>query len=135
MLEHETFIKVRYKETDQMGVVHHGNYASYLELARLDWLDKLGFSYKRMEAEGVMLPVYKLDFTFKLPAYFEDQLCIKTSLEKMPRVSIIFNYEIFNQHKKLLTTAQSTLVFVNKNNWHPIPCPKPILEELRRRTI
>ena len=131
MITHETLIRVRYSETDQMGVVHHGNYASYLELARLDWLEKLGFSYKKMEAEGIMLPVYKLDFVFKNPAYFDDILCVKTSLQRLPRASIIFNYEIYNQHKKLLTTAQSTLVFVNKKEWKPMPCPQEILDRLK----
>ena len=64
MKSHNTFVKVRYAETDQMGVVHHGNYAEYLEIARLDWLSALGISYKSMEEEGVMLPVYELHFKF-----------------------------------------------------------------------
>ncbi len=131
MFTHEVFIKVRYQETDQMGVVHHANYASYLELSRIEWLEKLGFSYKKMEESGIMLPVYKLDFVFKNPAYFDDVLCVKTGLEKLPNASIVFNYEIYNQDKKLLTTAQSTLVFVNKKTWRPISCPEAILERLR----
>lgn len=135
MFTHETFIRVRYQETDQMGVVHHGNYASYLELSRIEWLDAVGFSYKKLESEGIMLPVYKLDFVFKSPAYFDDELRVRTSLEKLPRASIIFNYEIYNQHGKLLTTAQSILVFVNKNNWKPISCPGVILERLKELKI
>jgi acyl-CoA thioester hydrolase len=56
MNTHQTKIKVRYGETDQMGVVYHGNYANYLEIGRLDWLDAIGVSYKEMEANDVMLP-------------------------------------------------------------------------------
>ena len=80
MKSHNTYVKVRYAETDQMGVVHHGNYADYLELARLDWLDKLGISYKSMEKEGVKLPVYELHFKFIKSALFDDELKIVTKL-------------------------------------------------------
>lgn len=131
MYIHESFIRVRYQETDQMGVVHHGNYATYLEVARIDWLNAVGFSYKKLEDEGIMLPVYKLDFVFRSPAYFDDELCVRTSLKELPGARIIFNYEIYNQHEKLLTTAQSILVFINKKNWRPISCPDVILERLK----
>jgi acyl-CoA thioester hydrolase len=60
MIENNTQIKVRYAETDQMGVVHHANYALYLELARIEWLSMLGFSYAEMEKQGVILPVVSL---------------------------------------------------------------------------
>ncbi|HBO30667.1 MAG TPA: thioesterase, partial [Leeuwenhoekiella sp.] len=58
MKTHNSSVKVRYGETDQMGVVYHGNYAQYLEVARIEWLSDLGVSYKKMEENGVMLPVY-----------------------------------------------------------------------------
>ncbi|UZO79355.1 acyl-CoA thioesterase [Aquimarina sp. ERC-38] len=124
----ETQIKVRYSETDQMGVVYHGNYAQYLELARIDWLAKLGISYKEMEAEGIMLPVYEISFKFKKSAFFDDTLTVKTYLRKIPTVSIIFSYEILNQHGKLLTIATTTLVFVNSKTRKPITCPDYILK-------
>lgn len=124
----KTQIKVRYAETDQMGIVYHGNYAQYLELARIDWLSKLGVSYKKMEEQGIMLPVYKIDLKFKKSAYFDDTLTVKTCLEKIPTASIFFSYEIFNQHKELLTIASTTLVFVNHKTRKPITCPDYILK-------
>ena len=63
---HQTNIKVRYAETDQMGVVYHGNYAQYLEIGRLEWLNFLGVSYKDMESNNVMLPVVELMFLLVL---------------------------------------------------------------------
>ena len=66
MKDHLSILKVRYAETDQMGVVHHGNYAQYLEIARIDWLEKIGISYKSMEKNGIMLPVYEMNFKFKI---------------------------------------------------------------------
>lgn len=126
----ETKLKVRYSETDQMGVVHHGNYAQYLELARIDWLAKLGISYKSMEESGIMLPVFTLDFKFKKSAFFDDELTVKTFLRKIPTVKIIFDYEIYNQQQELLTTASTTLVFVNSASRKPISCPPYIIDKI-----
>ncbi len=131
MKSHNTYVKVRYAETDQMGVVHHGNYAEYLEIARLDWLDTLGVSYKSMEKEGVMLPVYELHFKFIKSAKFDDKLKIVTKLKKAPSVKIEFDYEIYNQDEELLTTANTVLVFMDTHSRKPIRCPEYILNKLK----
>ncbi|MCX2837609.1 thioesterase family protein [Salinimicrobium sp. MT39] len=130
MKSHFTYVKVRYAETDQMGVVYHGNYAQYLEIARIDWLDAIGISYRKMEEEGVMLPVYELNLKFKKSAKFDDELKIETRLKKKPGVRIEFEYEIFNQHGELLTEAETTLIFVDMEKNKPIKCPQHILEKL-----
>ena len=130
MKSHFTYVKVRYAETDQMGVVYHGNYAQYLEIARIDWLEAIGISYKKMEEEGVMLPVYELNLKFKKSAKFDDELKIITRLKKKPGVRIEFEYEIFNQHGELLTEAETTLIFMDMEKNKPIRCPQPILEKL-----
>lgn len=130
MKSHESNVKVRYSETDQMGVVHHGNYAQYFEIARLEWLATLGVSYKTMEEEGVMLPVYELNTKFLKPAFFEDELVIKVRLKETPSVKIIFEYFIYNQKGELLTTAFTTLVFMDAKTRKPIRCPEYILEAL-----
>lgn len=131
MKRHHTFVKVRYAETDQMGVVYHGNYPQYLEIARLDWLDQLGVSYKTMEAEGVMLPVYQLNIKFIRPAIFDDVLRIETQLKELPRARIEFFYEIFNEKLELTTTASTILVFMDAKTKKPIRCPDYILEKLK----
>lgn len=131
MLENTIKLRVRYGETDQMGYVYHGNYASYFEMGRIDWLRKLGISYKEMEANGVMLPVYKLNTKFLKPAFYDDELYIKTSLKETPGVRISFNYKIFNQEDELITTAETELVFINMKTNRPMRCPKYILEKLQ----
>ena len=131
MFEYKSLVKVRYAETDQMGVVYHGNYAIYLELARIEWLNQLGVSYKNMEKNGVMLPVYEMNFSFLKSAYFDDTLTIETSLQEMPRARIVFNYQIFNQSEELLSKASTTLVFVNMKTNRPMRCPDYILEKLK----
>lgn len=125
-----SFVKVRYAETDQMGVVYHGNYAQYLELARIEWLSALGISYKTMEEEGVMLPVYKLDITYKKSAVFDDEIRVQTSLREIPSARIIFDYKIFNKQEQLLTIASTELVFINRKTNKPMRCPSYILDKL-----
>jgi acyl-CoA thioester hydrolase len=130
MLCHTTDVKVRYGETDQMGVVYHGNYAQYFEIGRTDWLSALGFSYKSMELEGLMLPVVILNINYCKSAFYDDILTIKTTLIKMPKVSIEFDYEIKNAQGELITTAYSKLVFVDAKTRLPRQCPQIFLDQL-----
>ena len=130
MKSHTTYVQVRYAETDQMGVVYHGNYAQYLEIARIDWLSALDISYREMEEQGVMLPVYELNCQFKKSARFDDLLRIETTLSRNPGVRIMFDYRIFNQKNELLTKATTTLVFMDIKQGKPIRCPQYVLDKL-----
>ncbi|NJB35885.1 acyl-CoA thioesterase [Croceivirga sp. JEA036] len=123
--------RVRYGETDQMGVVYHGKYADYLEVGRVEWLRALGVSYKTMEEDGVMLPVINLQILYKKSAKYDDLITVKTILRKVPGVRIIFDYEIYNENKELLVEASTTLVFMDKLKMKPIKCPSYILDKLR----
>jgi acyl-CoA thioester hydrolase len=127
-----TSLRVRYGETDQMGIVYYGNYAQYLEQGRTEWLRALGFSYKWMEQNNVHLPVIHLDIDYKSPAYYDDVLTITTSLVKIPTVRIEFYYEIHNQEATLLVTANTTLVFVNSNTKKLMKAPQYLLDKLTK---
>ncbi len=127
----KTNLRVRYGETDQMGYVYHGNYAAYIEVGRLEWLRGLGISYKDMEEEGIMLPVYDISIRYIKPAFYDDVLEITTTIKKTPSVRIEFYYEIRNQKNELVTTAKTTLVFLNKISRKPIRCPAYFLERLQ----
>lgn len=126
----EIQIRVRYGETDQMGVVYHGNYALYLEMGRIEWLRKLGISYKKMEEEGVMLPVVSLNVNYKKPAGYDELINVKTQLKCMPSVKIEFDYEITNINGEILTTASTILVFIDAQTKKPIKAPKYILDAI-----
>ncbi|MGA8855319.1 MAG: thioesterase family protein [Christiangramia sp.] len=130
MKSHETYVKVRYAETDQMGVVHHGNYPQYLEIARIDWLESLGISYKSMEEEGIMLPVFELKLKYHKPITFDENLKIETRLREAPNVKIIFDYSIFNESGEKVTSATSILVFMDSKTRKPIRCPQYIHDKL-----
>jgi acyl-CoA thioester hydrolase len=126
MMITETKIRVRYGETDQMGVVYHGNYALYFEEARTDALRQIGVTYKSMEASGVMMPVVNLTIDYKRPAKYDDLLTIKTTLRSLPTVKIVLEYEVFNEELTLLATGNSTLVFVDMITNKPVRCPESL---------
>ena len=130
MREYEFTVRVRYAETDQMGVVYHGNYAQYFEMGRVEWLRNLGVSYKWMEENGVMLPVVSLKMNYKKPARYDDVLRVKTILKSQTSVKIEFDYEIYNEQNQLLTTGYSMLVFVDMKTGRPIAPPKYVSDKI-----
>ena len=130
MKNFSTNIRIRYGETDQMGVVYHGNYATFFEVARTEWLRSLGVTYKSMEDSGVMLPVISLSFNFIKPAKYDDILTVHVFLKKKPLVKIDFDYEIINQNKEKLSTGNSVLAFMDMKTNRPTKCPDYILEKL-----
>jgi len=130
MHKNEISFRVRYGETDQMGVVYHGNYANYLEVGRLGWLTDLGISYKTMEENGVILPVISLNINYKKSALYDDLITVVTKLKKTPVVKIEFDYEIYNQKEELLVTANTVLAFLDKESKRPMKCPDYVLDKL-----
>ena len=130
MKEHQYEVRVRYSETDQMGVVYHGNYAQYFEMGRVEWLRNLGVSYKWMEENGIMLPVVALNINYKKPARYDDLLIVKTIFKSQSSVKIEFDYEIYNESQELLTIGHSVLVFVDMKTGRPTQPPEYINEKL-----
>jgi acyl-CoA thioester hydrolase len=130
MEKHTTEIRVRYGETDQMGVVYHGNYAQFLEVARVEWLRSIDISYKKMEDDGIMLPVVNLNINFKKPAIYDEVLSIQTKLREKPGLKITIDQVIYNKKGDLLTTSEITLVFVNMVSKRPMQCPDHLLRKL-----
>ena len=130
MKKSSTKTRIRYSETDQMGVVYHGNYAQFFEMGRTEWLRSLGVTYKDMEMNGIILPVVSLNLTFIKSALYDDILTIHTFLKKEPMVKIEFNYEIKNQLDELICTGSSVLAFINSKNMKPTRCPDYLLKGL-----
>ncbi len=122
--------RVRYGETDKMGVVYHGNYAQYLEMGRVEWLRSLGISYRSMEENGIMLPVISLQLQYKKSAYYDDLLTVETRLVKTPSVKIIFDYKIYNEARELLVEANTVLAFMDMKTNKPTKCPDYVLEKI-----
>lgn len=113
-----------------MGIVYYGNYATYLEQGRTEWLRDMGFSYKWMEDNGIHLPVVELSIKFKAPARYDDVLTVTTTLRKIPTYRIDFHYEIHNQEGQHLITGDTSLVFVNSVTNKLQKAPDYLLEKL-----
>jgi acyl-CoA thioester hydrolase len=109
----ETKLRVRYAETDQMGIVYHGNYFEFFEVARVEAIRQLGYTYADMEKEGVVMPIVEVHARYLRPALYDELLTIKTILKEMPvNYKIEFHHEVLNENDELLTTGRVILFFM-----------------------
>ena len=115
MYECETKIRVRYGETDQMGVVYYGNYSLYYEEARTDAIRQLGVPYSELEEKGIMMPVARMNIKYVMGAKYDELLTVKTIIEEMPSRSIKFRNEIYNEEDYLINIGEVTLLFIDSN--------------------
>ncbi|MFV8375288.1 acyl-CoA thioesterase [Flavobacterium sp. LB1P62] len=132
MKDHQIQVRVRYSETDQMGVVYHGNYVPYFEIGRVEWLRDKGISYKSMEESGIALPIVSMNINYKKSARYDELLTVHTTFKSQSSVKIEFDCAIYNESDELLTTAQFILVFVSLKTGRPTAPPVYILELLKR---
>ncbi|MBU2019752.1 MAG: acyl-CoA thioesterase [Bacteroidetes bacterium] len=121
--KHITQVRVRYGETDQMGYCYYGNYAQYFEVGRVETMRTLGCSYKKLEADGIMLPVSDFQVKYFRPALYDDLLSIKTEIVELRGPRIVFDYEITNEKNEIISKASTTLVFVKKETMRPTSPP------------
>ena len=130
MYTSETSLRVRFAETDQMGYVYYGNYATYYEVARVDSLRQLGLTYKELEQMGIMMPVLENKSIFLSPALYDDNLKIVTTIRERPGVRIRFEYEILNEGGELIHKGETLLAFVNMDSGKPCRPPAAFTEVL-----
>jgi len=131
MYQHESHIRVRYAETDQMGYVYYGNYSAYYESGRVEALRALGLTYRKMEAEGVMMPVLENISKYYKPARYDDLLTIKTRIEAWPKVKVRFHYDIYNENGDHLHKGETLLIFIDIASGRPCAMPKDMAEALK----
>lgn len=122
---------MRYAETDQMNVVYYGNYAQYFEVGRVESIRQLGYTYKDMEASGVIMPVVDLHVRYLRPATYDDLLTIKTQIRELPvNHQIEFYQEVFNEAGKMLTSGKVTLYFLELTTRRKTNMPEVLRERL-----
>jgi acyl-CoA thioester hydrolase len=125
-------VRVRYAETDQMNIVYHGNYAQYFEVGRVESIRQLGFTYKEMEATGVIMPLVELHIKYIRPAHYDDLLAIKTMVKELPAGHRIeFFQEVYNEAGKLLTTGKVVLYFIDAKTKAKTTMPDALKEKLQ----
>lgn len=123
--------RVRYADIDQMGYMYYGNYAKLYEIGRVEALRSLGLRYRDLEETGVIMPVYENKSRFIIPAKYDDLVTIRVIIKEIPKVRIIFHYEVYNEEQILLHTGETTLVFLKTANNRITVCPIEILEKLQ----
>lgn len=106
--------KVNYYETDKMGITHHSNYVRYMEEARLHFLDELGWSFDKLEEEGISSPVISISCNYKKTTTFPDEIYIEVFVEKLSAFKTVFGY-IFTVNQEVVFTASSSHCFFDKN--------------------
>lgn len=114
---------VLYHQVDQMGIVHHAQYLYFLEQTRIEWLHNQGVSFAQLERDGILLPLTKLSINYKSPLHFDDTFFVHLSLDFFDRSFVTFSYVIEDEKEKELTTATTTLVFVDASTRKVIRCP------------
>ena len=135
MYSFETKIRVRYGETDQMSFVYYGVYAQYYEVGRVELLRSLGFTYKELEEMGFALPVVNLNINYKKPAYYDDELIIRTTIKELPSAKITFYYEMLNANNELLNIGEVVLVFVNKETGKACFAPEIVINKFKEKLV
>lgn len=131
MFTTETQIRVRYAETDQMGVVYHSNYFPYFETARAESIRQLGFTYADMEKMGIIMPVIEVQCRYLRPAVYDDLLTIKVILKELPvHHKIEFHHEVFNEKNDLLATGKIILYFMESKTMKRTTMPVELLKKL-----
>ncbi|HKK81974.1 MAG TPA: thioesterase family protein [Prolixibacteraceae bacterium] len=130
IIEESITRRVRYSDTDQMGFMHHSNYARYYEDARTALFRKLKMPYSEVEKEGLLMPVFKMDAHFKQPLRYEEAFTVTTWLEKMPASTITFHYEIANEKKEVVHTAKVVLAFLSSKTGKAFRPPRKLLNVL-----
>src|SRR4051812_23908298 len=114
MLTGESTIRVRYAETDRMGLLHHANYLVYFEQARTELLRQAGGSYKDLEDRGYFLVITRVEVKYKNPVHYDDVLTIRTTVTRTTPVRLEHGYQVFRQDGTLACEAATTLACVDR---------------------
>lgn len=131
MFTSETFLDVRYYETDLMGIVHHSNYIRYFECGRNDALIKLGIPITAIEAAGIMMPVVSVNCVYKKPAKNGDRLRLVSTISEMPKAKIKIDTTIYNTADEVVCYGNVTLGFIHSDTRRPTRAPQSIVTKFQ----
>ncbi|MCL1630612.1 acyl-CoA thioesterase [Sporolactobacillus sp. CPB3-1] len=120
MNECTTKIAVRYNETDKMGIVHHSQYVIYFEIARTQFVRQAGIPYRKIEEDGLMMPVLGVEVHYHSPAYYDDSLIVETSIASYDSIKMTFNYKIFRESDHCLLADGSSMHCWTDANLRPV---------------
>jgi acyl-CoA thioester hydrolase len=129
MIRHTTSVRVRYPDTDQMGIVYHGRYLEYFETGRTEMLRDLGLAYSAIEQRGILLPVLEAHLILRRPARYDEILTVVSIMHELPTARMQIDYEI-RRDDELLVTGSTRHAFTTADGLRPVRPPKDVLEIL-----
>jgi acyl-CoA thioester hydrolase len=124
-------VRVRYAETDQMGVVYYANYFVWFEVGRTDLLRTMGGTYRQLESDGLFLPVIEASCTYSRPSHYDDELEIRTEGELLSPIRVRFAYEVTRRADRVITATGHTVHAAVDRNGRPCRLPEPVQRALR----
>ncbi len=116
----EVKIRVRYKETDQMGVVHHSNYYTWFEVARTEFMRNAGMNYRQMEEKGVMLPLLETHCSYLKGARYDDLVTVRTWVSKYAGIRLTMEFEVIRDEDGVMLAKGSTVHAFTDNKLKPL---------------
>lgn len=123
-MEVVTKIIPRYAETDQMGIIHHSVYAVWYEQARTEYFTKVGMKYDEIEASGLMTPLVELNCKYKRPAYYNQEVEVRTKLIELSPAKFTVEYNIYDKDGVLLNIGRTTLAWADKETFRVVNLKK-----------
>ena len=130
MIFYDEKIRVRYKDTDKMGIVHHSNYIVYYEAARVAALRAWGMPYDEMEKSGIISPILEVGSKYIYPAYFDEEITVRVIVEELPTVRLKVRYELYNEAGTLINTGYTWLGFLNGETRRPCHTPQYVVAKM-----
>lgn len=133
MLYHDTQIRIRYADTDQMGHVYHGKYVEYFEVGRVEMLRHFGMPYTDIEAKGILMPVAGIDIQYKRPLHYDELITVRTIVRELPQARFVVSYELYKEGGDLAATGKVQLAFIDSERMRPTRIPaflKDFLQQL-----
>jgi acyl-CoA thioester hydrolase len=124
IITYEHQFRVGYKDTDQMGIMHHANYIVLYEKARTEWLRYMGLTYAEIERRGVMSPIIEVNTKYLYPAFYDEILTVKVSLDEIPSARLVIASEVYNEQGRLINKGSVTLGFMNAETRRPCRAPE-----------
>ena len=131
---HTTNVRVRYKDTDRMGVVYYGNYLTYFEVGRAEYMRELGFPYSQLEAKGYSLVVTEAAAKYHANVGYDSLVKVQTAITDLRRVRVRFDYEIISEKEQRLVSGHTVHACMNSEN-KPVKFPSEMMKIMEARIM
>ena len=132
MFIEKTTCRVRYCETDQMGIVNNGVYPNWFEVGRTELFRQLALPYSEFEKKGFFMPLIEMHIKYHFPAYYDEIVTVTAMIRELPVTRVVIHYEIHNEKGKLIVTGETTQVFLDAITRRPTRIPDFLMEDMKR---